>query len=136
MLSILREVYQFAVKPCNFYFLLSILREVYQFEVKPCNFYFLLSILREVYQFEVNLQPMEKILTPYGGRLVFTMPGENKLIVHLKDKEKIRHRKRWSQVWFLKTQIILVNMEELILSVLSANFFNYIVRVVFPWWRK
>jgi hypothetical protein len=37
---------------------------------------------------------MEKILTPYGGRLVFTMPGENKLVVDLKDKEKTRHKKK------------------------------------------
>lgn len=39
-----------------------------------------------------------KVDTPYGGRLVWSLPFENKLIVHLKDKEKIRHRKRWSQV--------------------------------------
>lgn len=37
-------------------------------------------------------------MTPYGGRLEWELPGENKLIVHLKDKDKIRHKKRWSQV--------------------------------------
>ena len=42
-------------------------------------------------------QPV-KYSTPYGGRLEWTLPGENKLCVHLKDKTKVRHRKRWSQV--------------------------------------
>lgn len=41
--------------------------------------------------------PPIKYPTPYGGRLEWTLPGKNKLIVHLKDKNKIRHRKRWSQ---------------------------------------
>ena len=38
---------------------------------------------------------------PYGGRLVYVLPGRNKMIVHLKDKNKIRQRKRWSQVMYL-----------------------------------
>ena len=46
----------------------------------------------------VELEPPVKIPTPYGGRLEWTMPGDNKIIAHLKDKNKIRHRKRWSQV--------------------------------------
>ena len=37
--------------------------------------------------------------TPYGNRLTWKMPGQSNLIVHLKDKTKIRHKKRWSQVW-------------------------------------
>ena len=44
------------------------------------------------------MDPPTKIITPYGGRLVWLLPGGNNLIVHLKDKQKIRHRKRWSQV--------------------------------------
>ena len=43
--------------------------------------------------------------TPYGGRLDWMMPGGNKLIVHLKDKMKIRHRKRWSQVNHLHSEM-------------------------------
>lgn len=39
-----------------------------------------------------------KIPTPYGGRLVWLLPGKNRLIVHMKDKNQIRHKKRWSQV--------------------------------------
>ena len=35
-----------------------------------------------------------KIVTPYGGRMIWSLPGGTELIVHLKDKEKIRHKKR------------------------------------------
>ncbi|CAL8241026.1 unnamed protein product [Gadus morhua 'NCC'] len=33
--------------------------------------------------------------TPYGGRLNVTLPCGNLLVVHLKDKSLIRHKKRW-----------------------------------------
>ncbi|XP_046875154.1 chitin synthase chs-1-like isoform X1 [Hypomesus transpacificus] len=39
--------------------------------------------------------------TPYGGRLEYSLPQGNKLIIHLKDKKKIRHKKRWSQIMYL-----------------------------------
>lgn len=39
--------------------------------------------------------------TPYGGRIVFEMPGSNKLIIHLKDKSKVRIKKRWSQILYM-----------------------------------
>jgi hypothetical protein len=42
--------------------------------------------------------PPTKMPTPYGGRLIWKLPGGNNLVVHLKDKLKIRHKKRWSQV--------------------------------------
>ena len=42
-----------------------------------------------------------KIPTPYGGRLVWLLPGKNRLIVHMKDKNQIRHKKRWSQVMYM-----------------------------------
>ncbi|XP_076333773.1 chitin synthase chs-2-like isoform X2 [Tachypleus tridentatus] len=54
-----------------------------------------------VHQTNIKLKPPKKIPTPYGGRLVWTMPGKNKLIAHLKDKEMIRHKKRWSQVMYM-----------------------------------
>ncbi len=44
------------------------------------------------------MDPPVKVITPYGGRLVWRLPGGNILIVHLKDKQKIRNKKRWSQV--------------------------------------
>ncbi|KIH43538.1 hypothetical protein ANCDUO_26454 [Ancylostoma duodenale] len=49
----------------------------------------------------MRLKPPKKVKTPYGGRLQYILPGKNKLTVHLKDKNKIRHRKRWSQVMYL-----------------------------------
>uniref|UniRef100_A0A3Q3KAL0 chitin synthase n=1 Tax=Monopterus albus TaxID=43700 RepID=A0A3Q3KAL0_MONAL len=46
--------------------------------------------------------PDQKIIqTPYGGRLVITMPHGNNIVVHFKNKERIRHKKRWSQVMYL-----------------------------------
>ncbi|CAN8004853.1 unnamed protein product, partial [Ixodes hexagonus] len=39
--------------------------------------------------------------TPYGGRIEWTMPGRNNLVAHLKDKTKVRHKKRWSQVMYM-----------------------------------
>ncbi|KAG7233856.1 hypothetical protein INR49_006488 [Caranx melampygus] len=41
------------------------------------------------------------IRTPYGGRLIVTMPHGNSITVHFKDKELIRHKKRWSQIMYL-----------------------------------
>ncbi|XP_050552797.1 chitin synthase chs-2-like isoform X2 [Spodoptera frugiperda] len=55
----------------------------------------------EVHLTNVRLRPPKKFPTPYGGRLVWTLPGKNKMICHLKDKSKIRHRKRWSQVMYM-----------------------------------
>jgi chitin synthase len=52
----------------------------------------------EVHSTEYQMAPPKKFPTPYGGRLVWTLPGKTKMIAHLKDKDKIRHKKRWSQV--------------------------------------
>ncbi|KAF8793908.1 Chitin synthase chs-2 like protein [Argiope bruennichi] len=41
--------------------------------------------------------PPIKVPTPYGGRLIWRLLGDNALVVHLKNKELIRHKKRWSQ---------------------------------------
>lgn len=51
-----------------------------------------------VHETNIRIRPPTKYPTPYGGRLIYTLPGKTKLFVHLKDKSKIRHRKRWSQV--------------------------------------
>lgn len=55
----------------------------------------------EVHLTNLRLRPPKKYPTPYGGRLEWVLPGKNKLICHLKDKSKIRHRKRWSQVMYM-----------------------------------
>ena len=39
--------------------------------------------------------------TPYGGKLIWKLPGGNRLIAHVKDKDLIRHRKRWSQCMYM-----------------------------------
>jgi len=54
-----------------------------------------------VHNTNVRLRAPKKVPTPYGGKLIWTLPGKTKLIAHLKDKEKIRHKKRWSQVKIL-----------------------------------
>uniref|UniRef100_A0A3B5MYG8 chitin synthase n=1 Tax=Xiphophorus couchianus TaxID=32473 RepID=A0A3B5MYG8_9TELE len=41
------------------------------------------------------------IETPYGARLVVEMPHGNNIVAHFKDKQKIRNKKRWSQVMYL-----------------------------------
>ncbi|XP_052706396.1 chitin synthase-like isoform X2 [Crassostrea angulata] len=53
------------------------------------------------YKTKIMLDPPKKYVTPYGGRLEWELPGENKLVVHLKDKDKIRHKKRWSQIMYM-----------------------------------
>nr|QPN96974.1 chitin synthase 1 variant a [Riptortus pedestris] len=54
-----------------------------------------------VHETHIRIKPPVKYPTPYGGRLVWTLPGKTKMIAHLKDKAKIRHRKRWSQVMYM-----------------------------------
>ena len=51
-----------------------------------------------VHQTNIRIRPPKKYPTPYGGRLEWILPGKTKMYAHLKDKSKIRHRKRWSQV--------------------------------------
>lgn len=51
-----------------------------------------------VHQTQMRLKTPKKAATPYGGRISYVLPGKNRLTIHLKDKNKIRHRKRWSQV--------------------------------------
>jgi chitin synthase len=55
----------------------------------------------EVHGTECRIGPPVTYPTPYGGRLVWKLPGKTKMIVHLKNKDKIRHKKRWSQVKIL-----------------------------------
>ncbi|XP_063529252.1 chitin synthase chs-2-like [Cydia strobilella] len=55
----------------------------------------------EVHAANIRLRAPKKYPTPYGGRFVWILPGKNKLVCHLKDKAKIRHRKRWSQVMYM-----------------------------------
>jgi len=56
---------------------------------------------RDVHGTDCYIRPPVKFPTPYGGRLVWTLPGRTHMIVHLKNKDKIRHKKRWSQVMYM-----------------------------------
>ena len=53
---------------------------------------------RSIHETQLVLAPPLKTPTPYGGRLTWTLPGGNLLYVHMKDINKIRNKKRWSQV--------------------------------------
>ncbi|XP_072526167.1 chitin synthase 1 [Salminus brasiliensis] len=63
----------------------------------------LIHVVTEVYRVYTNKEPDEVsiIETPYGGRLVFVMPEGNMLYIHLKDKQLIRNKKRWSQIMYM-----------------------------------
>jgi len=75
-----------------------------------------------VHQTNIRVRPPKRVPTPYGGRLVWTLPGKTEIIAHLKDKDKIRHKKRWSQVMYmyyllgfkLMDQNISINRKEII----------------------
>ncbi|XP_063411466.1 chitin synthase chs-2-like [Mytilus trossulus] len=49
----------------------------------------------------ITIPDGEMYRTPYGARIYWALPGGNKLVVHLKDKNKIRRKKRWSQVMYM-----------------------------------
>lgn len=55
----------------------------------------------EVFQVKMKIFPPTRIVTPYGGRLEWTLPGRTKMMAHLKHKDKIRKKKRWSQVMYM-----------------------------------
>uniref|UniRef100_A0A8C2FWU9 chitin synthase n=1 Tax=Cyprinus carpio TaxID=7962 RepID=A0A8C2FWU9_CYPCA len=72
--------------------LVDVIKEVYTIfsEEDPCTFK------------QKAALPRQKIInTPYGGRLEYTLPKGNLMMVHLKDKTLIRHKKRWSQIMYL-----------------------------------
>ncbi|XP_021367708.1 uncharacterized protein LOC110459671 [Mizuhopecten yessoensis] len=50
---------------------------------------------------KIEIDDPVKIVTPYGGQIVYQLPGSSLLYIHLKDKNVIRHRKRWSQVMYM-----------------------------------
>ncbi|XP_033731954.1 uncharacterized protein LOC117321593 [Pecten maximus] len=87
-----------------------------------------------VHEKVMTLKPPMKITTPYGGQLVYLMPGENLMFVHLKDQNKIRHRKRWSQVmymYYLLGYRILKECQEVVLAAIRDDTFNDLVS-----WRQ
>ncbi|XP_069137723.1 chitin synthase chs-2-like [Argopecten irradians] len=57
--------------------------------------------ISSVHERQMTLAPPVRTPTPYGGRMTWRLPGGTRLVVHLKDKHKIRHKKRWSQVMYM-----------------------------------
>ena len=53
---------------------------------------------RDIHGPNAKIDDPVKMPTPYGGRLIWSLPGGNKLIAHLKDKSKVKIKKRWRQV--------------------------------------
>ncbi|XP_066552734.1 chitin synthase 1 [Amia ocellicauda] len=63
----------------------------------------LVKVIIEVYRVFTNKEPDDMSITetPYGGRLTFVLPEGNMLYIHLKDKQLIRNKKRWSQIMYM-----------------------------------
>ncbi|WAR05203.1 MYO3B-like protein [Mya arenaria] len=94
----------------------------------------LLSILDEavsaVYSKFMKCKKPFLVPTPYGGQLVISMPGDNFLFIHLKDKAKIRHKKRWSQVMYMYYLLgfrIVRHCQEYVTSALESGKINELI---------
>ncbi|XP_072551649.1 chitin synthase chs-1-like [Salminus brasiliensis] len=89
-----KDVHTGDVRHVNEYaeILVEVIREVYTIfsEDRPC-----------IFKKKPRLPRQKIISTPYGGRLEYTLPKGNTMMVHLKDKQLIRHKKRWSQIMYL-----------------------------------
>ncbi|KAL3268213.1 hypothetical protein HHI36_007337 [Cryptolaemus montrouzieri] len=92
---------------CNIFFDDAFIRKSEKDQDPLLNSYVLEMISKievaasEVHGINMKLRPPKIYSTPYGGRIEWTLPGRTKLIVHLKDKAKIRAKKRWSQVMYM-----------------------------------
>ena len=60
----------------------------------------LMSLLKDT--LNVKLKNATKQKTPYGYRFVWLIENSMPFIVHLKDNHKVRNKKRWSQVMYMK----------------------------------
>ena len=79
----------------------------------------------------------EKILTPYGGRLTWIFPGETKMIVHLKDKSKIRNKKRYAFKSIVNVKdISVVRKNPEIFNTLLFQVVTNHVYVLLPWFSN
>ena len=59
----------------------------------------LLGLLQEI----LKIDPAEatKLITPYGIQLKYTLKGKMPFYIHLKDNNKVKNKKRWSQVMYM-----------------------------------
>lgn len=75
------------------------------------------------------MDKVKRYETPYGCRFEWELLTSQKLVVHLKDKTKIRHRKRWSQVNNVKLFFMILEISVLVTLKFSlvqseVNFLN------------
>ncbi|KAL3836166.1 hypothetical protein ACJMK2_021608 [Sinanodonta woodiana] len=80
-----------------------------------------------VHEKHMDIKDPYRIPTPYGGQLIWQMPGGNLLFLHMKDKNKIRHRKRWSQVMYMYYLLgfrIVRQCEELVVDAIENGKLN------------
>ncbi|XP_075719841.1 chitin synthase chs-2-like [Rhinoderma darwinii] len=75
-------------------FLVTVIEEVYSVFTRNKN-----QVFHHANTSERRTQTI--MSTPYGERLCYKLPCGNLLYVHLKDKKKIRHKKRWSQIMYM-----------------------------------
>ncbi|KAL3836165.1 hypothetical protein ACJMK2_021607 [Sinanodonta woodiana] len=71
-----------------------------------------------------------KVPAPYGGQLIWQMPGGNLLFLHMKDKNKIRHRKRWSQVMYMYYLLgfrLVRQCEEVVVDAIESGNINHLL---------
>ena len=60
----------------------------------------LLGLLHSTLGIKPDSKP--KVFTPYGMQLKYRLPGEMPFFIHLKDNNKVKNKKRWSQVMYMK----------------------------------
>ena len=60
----------------------------------------LLGLLRDTLGIKGINKP--KLITPYGIQLHYTLRGNLPFYIHLKDNSKVKNKKRWSQVMYMK----------------------------------
>ena len=50
----------------------------------------------------VDPADVTKVFTPYGIQLKYVLEGNMPLYIHIKDQSKVKNKKRWSQVMYMK----------------------------------
>ncbi|KAL5010121.1 hypothetical protein ScPMuIL_012426 [Solemya velum] len=83
-----------------------------------------------VHEKPMTIKPPTKIPSPYGGQLIWELPFGNLMYLHMKDKNKIRHRKRWSQVmymYYLLGYRIVRQCQEKVMQAIESDDFNTLI---------
>ena len=62
----------------------------------------LLGLLKETLNVDPAHDEAFKLLTPYGMQLEYKLKGNMPFYIHLKDNRKVKNKKHWSQVMYMK----------------------------------